>query len=459
MTQFDWLRRLPPLRRLPGNIAAAVLLPAVSFLLALATLFALSIWEERPTNNIVDSEYSEYSEEETEAAEEADDAPPDELADEQAEILPEPPSGEDEESWLEYRIRRGDLMENILNATHAAEDMRQALTNPAFKSHRRMRIKDTVYFKLDDNGKLAEFLYKTSPEYYLTAGRDAAGQAWAKEETPQLKKHRLARANRIETSLFNAANKADMTDAAIDALIGVLETQIDFYRDVRAGDSFRVIYDEWEDDYGGRIKTDNILAFEYNSIKSSRPRVIRGVLNPADGYYYAPDGGSLSRAFLPAPLKYGRISSTFSRRRFHPVLKRWRAHRGIDYAARSGTPVRATADGVVTKATREGGYGKVIFIKHFNIYTTVYAHLRKFAPGIKRGKEVKQGDIIGQVGQTGLATGPHLHYEFRIRGKHKDPLSVDIPRQVPPLKGDALAEFKRAAAPLLAELNALEILS
>ncbi|MCH9705712.1 MAG: M23 family metallopeptidase, partial [Proteobacteria bacterium] len=138
-------------------------------------------------------------------------------------------------------------------------------------------------------------------------------------------------------------------------------------------------------------------------------------------------------------------------------LKRWRSHRGVDYAAASGTPVHATADGIVTRVANERGYGKVIMLQHFNIYTTVYAHLRAFRKGIKRGKRVKQGDVIGYVGQTGLATGPHLHYEFRIRGKHKNPLSAILPKQLPALKDKPLARFQQYSNALFSELDSIAI--
>ena len=349
--------------------------------------------------------------------------------------------------WLEYRIRRNDTMERILRSIKTDETMRQFLLTQKLKSYRRLRVGDTVYFRLDDSGHLQELLYKTDPAYYLTAGKDEFGVAWAKEEPPQLVRHSRRVHGRIDSSLFLAAEKAGMSDMAIERLIEALEPQIDFYRNVRKGDTFRVIYDIWHDEDEVPVKVGNIEIFEYVNHLGAKPRVIRGIRHPEKKRFFSYQGESLLRAFLPAPLKYRRVSSRFSLRRFHPVLKRWRPHRGVDYAARSGTPVRSTADGTVITANRQRGYGNVIMIKHYNIYTTVYAHLRSFAKGIRRGKRVMQGEVIGYVGQTGLATGPHLHYEFRVKNVHKDPLSVDLPRQVPALKGEELKAFQEHAQP------------
>lgn len=363
--------------------------------------------------------------------------------------------------WLEYRVRRGDTMDRVLRAIHADAEIRNYLLQQKMETYRKLRIGSIVYFQQDSSGRLQEMLYKTSPQYYFKAGRDALGRLWAKEEPPETETVRYMGAGLIDSSLYAATAAAGMSNIASDRLVQVLETQIDFYRQTRQGDSFRVIYDTQRDEYGDEVAVGDIdiVAFEYDSKLEARPRRIRGVYyqNGDISGYYTPDGENLQRAFLPAPLKYRRISSRFTNRRFHPVLKRWRPHRGVDYAAPSGTPVHATADGVVTRVDRQRGYGNVVMIKHFNIYTTVYAHLRGFRKGIRRGKHVKQGEVIGYVGQTGLSTGPHLHYEFRVRGKHKDPLSEVIPKQLPPLKGEALENYKRHSAPIFAELDQLTV--
>lgn len=382
-----------------------------------------------------------------------DAAPAPAAADSPVAAVPPPPAAP---TWLEYRIRRGDTLERILRTLYSPDDMRDYLLKQKMKTYRRLRTGSVIYFQQDKAGNLQNLLYKTSPEYYFSAGRDEQGALWVKEAPPATSIIRRQYYGVIESSLFAAAG--GMSDIAVTKLVQVLETQIDFYRDVRKGDTFRVIYDIRADENGEVIAVDDIIAFEYDSKLESRPRRIRGVYydNGKISGYYTPEGDSLQRAFLPAPLKYRRISSRFSKNRFHPVLKRWRPHRGVDYAAATGTPVQSTADGIVSLVDKQRGYGRVVMIKHFNIYTTVYAHLKAFRKGIRRGKRVKQGEIIGYVGQSGLATGPHLHYEFRVRGKHRDPLSTVLPKQLPSLKDATLKQFEQYSAPLFTELDNLQ---
>lgn len=356
--------------------------------------------------------------------------------------------------WLEYRIKRGDYFGKILRSLNARDNLLDYLLNQKLKSYKRLRVGSTIYFRLDPSGNLSELLYKTSPDYYLRANIDQNGNPQATETPPKLTATTSQVVATITHSLFQAAEDAQMPDIAIDALITQMESQIDLHRRVYKGDKFRVIYDVWKDEDGEILKMGNLYAFEYIAAQNNKT-VAQGLRRAKDGNYFNAEGETLSRAFLPSPLKFSRISSRFTYRRFHPVLKRWRPHRGVDYAAPRGTPVRATADGTIIRARRERGYGNVIMIKHFGIYTTVYAHLRKFAKNIKKGKTVKQGQVIGYVGSTGLSTGPHLHYEFRIRDVHKDPLSVQVPKKVPPLKGQELTDFQAEVAPLLAQLNTL----
>lgn len=364
--------------------------------------------------------------------------------------------------WLEYKIRRNDTMERILKnicnlKICISEDGGEILLAQKLKSYRLLRKGDVLEYR-QDGGELTALRYKTSPEYYLHAGRGEDGKWWANETPPVLSTALKKAGGKIESSLFAAADKAGLNDKAIDLLIEALETQVDFHRDARRGDSFRAIYTEILDEDGQTTGAGKMLAVEYTSmLRPKKPRRIRGAWNEKYKRFYSDKGESMQGMFLRAPLKFRRISSRFTRRRFHPVLKRWRSHRGVDYAAASGTSVRATADGTVSLHARQRGYGKVVMVKHMGIYTTVYAHLSRFGKGIKRGRKVRQGQTIGYVGQTGLATGPHLHYEFRVRGKHKDPLSASVPKVAPSLSGKPLAEFQAAAKPLFAQLDGVAV--
>ena len=371
-----------------------------------------------------------------------------------AEAEPEEEEPE-EEPWLEYRIRRNDTMARILDRIGADDEAKEFLLAQKMKSYRKLRRGDTVRFRLK-SGRLAELQYKTSPEYYLRAGRDEAGALWASEDAPELISREEGRGGVIQEGqgLFIAADNAGVDDGVIQSLIDLLETRVDFYRGVWAGDSFRVVYDHMTDADGFTVHAGRVKAFEF----VNRGRVIRGAWSESAKGYYDESGAAMKSAFLSAPLKYTRISSKFSGRRFHPVLKKWRAHRGVDYAARRGTPVRATADGVVRFVGKKGGYGNLILLNHFKIYTTAYGHLHKFAKGIRKGGRVQQGQVIGYVGSTGLSTGPHLHYEFRVRGVHRDPLAAGVPKQLPPLSGDALAQFKRETVEVWAKLGGVALL-
>jgi len=232
----------------------------------------------------------------------------------------------------------------------------------------------------------------------------------------------------IDNSLFYDASQAGLSDRLIMELAQLFQWEIDFALDIRQGDSFRVIFEESTID-GQKIGNGPILAAEFNT----RGRTIRGYrYEHSDGTigYYDEDGESLRKAFLKAPVDFARISSKFSLARRHPVLHRIRAHKGVDYAAATGTPVKSTGRGKVSFVGRKGGYGNTVVIQHNQEQSTLYAHLNSFAAGLKQGQRVQQGDVIGTIGSTGLATGPHLHYEFRRNGVQIDPLKIKAPKAV-----------------------------
>jgi len=239
-------------------------------------------------------------------------------------------------------------------------------------------------------------------------------------------------AGTIEHSLFQAGQAAGLSDEIILTLVDIFGWDIDFALEVQAGDTFSVIYEE-KYLHGRRIADGAVLAAEFSN---------RGEVHRAIGFrdrsgrieYYTPEGRNVRRPFLRTPVKYSRVSSSFSAARHHPILKVSRAHRGVDYAAPEGTPVRATASGRVAYAGWNGGYGNLVIIDHGRGYRTLYAHLSRFRPGLRAGQRLRQGAIVGYVGQTGLATGPHLHYEFQVNGVHQDPLAFEprVATTVPP---------------------------
>lgn len=257
----------------------------------------------------------------------------------------------------------------------------------------------------------------------------------------------------IESSLFAAGDDSGISDTTIIQMAKVLGYDIDFARDIRRGDRFAVVYEELYQE-GERLRGGEILAVTFVN-GGKRHVAIRHQDASGQVEYYAEDGRPLRKAFLRTPVEFSRISSKFSIGRMHPILGRMRAHRGVDYAAPTGTPIMASGNGIVTFRGWQSGYGNTVIIDHGNRKTTLYAHLSRFASDLRKGQRVRQGQIIGLVGRTGLATGPHLHYEFRIDGAHRDPLTVVLP-QADPLSGTALAEFRVAAGPLIAKLDLLE---
>ncbi|RZJ82775.1 MAG: M23 family metallopeptidase, partial [Massilia sp.] len=251
----------------------------------------------------------------------------------------------------------------------------------------------------------------------------------------------------ITSSMYSATDSnvdgGSMPDSVVGQIIEMFSTNIDFRSDIKRGDRFNVVYETfWLD--GELVKTGRILAGEfvnrgvaYQSVWYEDPVTKQGV-------YYSLDGKSLKKAFLKSPLEFSRISSGFSMRT-HPISGKWKAHKGVDYAASSGTPIRAAADGTVDFAGNSGGYGNQVVLKHWSNYSTAYAHMSRFAPGVRKGSKVSQGQVIGYVGSTGWSTGPHLHYEFRIAGDAKDPNKFKSLAQQP-LNQAELSRFRMAAA-------------
>lgn len=285
------------------------------------------------------------------------------------------------------------------------------------------------------------------------------------ETAPYTVSTRVASGN-IKTSLFAATDEANIPDAVASQIAGIFSGDIDFHRSLRKGDRFSVYYETLEAD-GEALKTGKVLNAEFvNNGKtfqalwfsdpSMQTPAVPGTPAAAQssrpkGSYYSLDGQSLRKAYLASPMEFSRMSSGF-KMRFHPILQTWRAHLGVDYAAPTGTAVRSVGDGVVEFAGTQGGFGNVVFINHRSGHTTVYAHLSRIA--VQRGARVAQGQTIGAVGATGWATGPHLHFEFRVDGKHQDPTVLARQSESIPLPAASMPAFKRLAAMVKGELQA-----
>jgi murein DD-endopeptidase MepM/ murein hydrolase activator NlpD len=257
----------------------------------------------------------------------------------------------------------------------------------------------------------------------------------------------------IEHSLFGSAMNADMSDALIVRLAGIFNYDIDFAQDLQPGDSFAVVYEQIYRD-GEKLRDGEIIAATFIN-DGKRFEVYRFEDDSGRPDYLSADGRSRKKAFIRTPLEFTRITSKFSPDRKHPILGRMMRHMGVDYAAPTGTPIMATGNATVEFIGVQNGYGNVIILQHKGGIETLYGHMSRFAKGLRRGDRVTQNEVIGFVGMTGLATGPHLHYEFRISGVHRDPLSIDLP-VADPLNGAEMARFKASTAPLIAQLNQLQ---
>ncbi len=247
----------------------------------------------------------------------------------------------------------------------------------------------------------------------------------------------------IQSSLFAATDEAKIPDSIAVQLAEIFAGDIDFHRALRKGDRFSVVYETLEGD-AEPLRPGRVLSAEFvNNNKTFQAMWFQESASRSKGGYYTFDGQSLRRAFLASPMEFSRVTSSF-KMRFHPILQTMRAHQGVDYGAPSGTPVRSVGDGVVEFAGVQNGYGNMIILKHRNQHSTVYAHLSRI--NVRRGATVSQGQTIGAVGATGWATGPHLHFEFRVNGVHRDPLTIARQSESVPVAASAKGAFARLAA-------------
>lgn len=254
----------------------------------------------------------------------------------------------------------------------------------------------------------------------------------------------------IQSSLFAATDEADIPDSVASQLADIFAGDIDFHRALRKGDRFAVVYESLEAD-GEVLRTGRVLSAEFVNNGKTHQAFWFKEAGAKEGGYYSADGVSLRRAYLASPLAFSRMTSGF-KMRFHPILQTWRAHLGVDYAAPTGTPVRSVGQGIVDVAGSQGGFGNVVMVKHANGHTTVYAHLSRI--NVKHGQSVMQGQTLGLVGATGWATGPHLHFEFRVNGQHKDPLTMARQSVTIEVSAAAREQFKRHTAIAKVDLTA-----
>ncbi len=263
--------------------------------------------------------------------------------------------------------------------------------------------------------------------------------------------HRQATASgKITDSLFVDGRRANLSSRLIMSFADIFGYDIDFAQDLHPGDQFSVVYEQLYKN-GKRLRDGDILAAQFTS-QGQRYQAVRFTAPDGNTAYYTPSGQSLRKAFIRTPVDFARISSPFNLRRLHPILHTIRAHKGVDYGAGTGTPIKATGDGKISFYGNKNGYGRVAMINHGAGVETLYGHMSRFRAGLSVGSRVRQGQVIGYVGMSGLATAPHLHYEFRINGIHKNPVTVPLPR-ANPVAPSHMAAFRAQSSPLMAALD------
>ena len=341
--------------------------------------------------------------------------------------------------WYKEHVRRDDTLNNVLSRlnVHNRDAINFIRYNPiANEITSSLKPSHNMEAQTDSDGNLISLEYQLDTDQFIHIKQTASGYE-ASKLTHKLENHPILKSAIIKSSLFGATDDANIPDYIAVQVAEMFESQIDFNTDLRRGDHFNVIY-EGSYDEGELVKTGEVLAAEFvNNGKTYQAIGFRDASGKMQ--YYSPDGKNLHKSFLRSPLEFSRVSSSFSSDRFHPILQRIKAHQGVDLAAPIGTRIKASGDAIVDFVGQKGGYGNVIVLKHENHVSTVYGHLSRFADGLHKGEKVTQGDVIGFVGMTGLATGPHLHYEFMVNGEHRDPMTVALPRAEPITGKDKIA--------------------
>lgn len=352
--------------------------------------------------------------------------------------------------WRVVAVRPGQSLSDIFREQgFAPADLQRALDSQADAAAlRRIRPGQEFGFTTDASGALTAMRFERGDATRVVLRFDAAGVSEQAEDRAVERRVHIAHGV-VTRSLFYAGEQAGLSDAMVLKLADAFGYDIDFAQDLREGDSFSVVYDDVYRD-GELLRGGDIIAATFIN-DGKRYTAVRYVNARGESMLYSEDGRPLRKSFLRTPVEFTRISSLFSTGRMHPILGKMRAHKGVDYAAPSGTPIRAAGDGKIVFRGWKSGYGNFVMIQHNAHITTAYGHMSRFA-GIKVGQHVAQGQVIGYVGMTGLATGPHLHYEFRVDGGHRNPLKVTLPPPEP-LPAAELAQFRLAAAPMLAKLQ------
>lgn len=330
------------------------------------------------------------------------------------------------ETWQQTELKSGDNLSRVFTRHSLSAADALAIASSAPKRVLNLQPGQIIKWQSSESNNVTRMRIETSPLIAHVFERTIEGDYdYQLDEKVADRRPKFAHAT-IKSSLFLDGAKQDIPQSTLIELAGLFGWDIDFALDIRPDDEFSLIYEELFLD-GERIGFGNILIAQFIN-RGREITAIRYEDGKGDAQYYDPSGHSMRKEFLRNPIDFARISSRFNLKRKHPVLNKFRAHRGTDYAARTGTPIKSTGDGKVIFAGRKGGFGNCVIVQHGSRYQTLYAHLSKFNRSARKGRRVKQGQVIGYVGSTGLATGPHLHFEFRVDGVHRDSLRIKLPK-------------------------------
>lgn len=353
---------------------------------------------------------------------------------------------DDIDNWQTYEVKSGDTLAKIFSQAGLSARDTYNVSSAGKLAKNLINIKpgDILYLHVDDANQFVSLRYPLSKTETLSIAQNSEGKLHSDVSVKQVESVQSFAQGEIRSSFWNAGTEAGLTDNQIMRLAGIFGWDIDFAQEIRQGDTFNVIFEKQYID-GEFIGFGDIVAAEFKN----QGEVFQAVKYD-DGNFYTPDGKSMRKSFLRAPVSFKYISSSFKKRRFHPVQKRWKAHRGVDYAGKTGTPVMAAGDGKVIRSSYDKYNGHHVFIQHGEKYTTKYLHFTKRA--VKNGQTVKQGQTIGYLGSTGLASGPHLHYEFLVNGVHRNPRTVKLP-QADPIAKEHAEKFKLISQQRVEQLN------
>lgn len=381
---------------------------------------------------------------------------PDSFIDRSLQASQEPPplvllAEEASSEWSSVTVESGNTLSTLFDRIGIPASTLYAVLDSSQDAKRftRLRVGQVLEFRLDANGDLEAMRSQLNALDSIMITRDGDGFTFSKESLEPETRTRFARGD-INSSLFLAAQQAGMPHGLTMQMANIFGYDIDFAREIRQGDAFEVLFEEKHLN-NERVGTGNILAARFVN-RGKEFTAVRYVDRQGQTSYYRADGSSMRRAFIRTPVEFARISSRFNPNRRHPILNTIRAHNGVDYAAPTGTPIKATGDGRIVHIGRKGGYGNTIVIRHGQQYQTLYAHMNGYARGLSNGSHVSQGQVIGYVGMTGLATGPHLHYEFLRNGRHVDPLRVDLP-VADPIPASERERFMAQSKQVMASLD------